>query len=341
MSEAYQTPKGVMEQEVDFPVNWTDEKIEAFENSGIKCINWNGFKILSGGSYNMKFFNDLAVRKHKTQSIIILITGAPGEGKTYCGLRLGEIFDKDFEVNLQVAFSREQILYLFGAKSPLKRGQVILIDEAHFSAGARNWYEDLQKDLMNSMAAIRSKGFFIVIVALHKNMLDKIIRQYVLSYMVHIERRGHGIAYSLHTPRFEDQTRYNRIGPVELQIPGFEMCSNPNCLDCRYLYGDRPCMVSRARYERIKNDFLNKVSATSEQKEIDKRMRGSLPPDKELLPMIYEKRYKLDYTGTGTLEWTSLQGILEELGHKVGRTQCLGLCTKLQRTYPDLKREGV
>lgn len=337
MSESYRTEKGVDERVVDYPVGWSDELKESTEAAGIKCLNWNGFKMLVGGSYNLKFFNQIAMRKSKMQSIIILITGPPGEGKTYCGLRLCEIFDKDFDVDTQVAFTREHILKLFGPKSPLKRGQCILIDEAHFVAGARNWYEDLQKDLMNSMAAIRSKGFMIIIVALHKNMLDKIIRQFVLTYQIHMEKRGYGIAYALHTPRFEDKTRYNRLGSVALQLPGVESCPSANCLDCKYLYEEDSCKVSRTKYERNKLEFLNAVSVMSEQKEADKRMRGSLPPDSDLLPMIYAQRHKLDHTGTGSIEWTSLQGILEELGYKGSRIKCLEYVTKLQRAYPDLK----
>ena len=74
----------------------------------------------------------------------------------------------------QVVFDRGHFLYLIGNKSPLKRGQIIMADEAQYAMGSRNWYEDLQQDLMEAVESVRSRGYIILIVALHLNMLDKI-----------------------------------------------------------------------------------------------------------------------------------------------------------------------
>ena len=107
--QAYIIPKGVDEREVPFPSSFTEEQAEEMKRNGIKCINWNGLTMLVGPGYNPSFFNELAKRRRANQSIIIVITGAPGEDKTYCGLRIGEIFDKKFDMNVNVAFTRTAI----------------------------------------------------------------------------------------------------------------------------------------------------------------------------------------------------------------------------------------
>ena len=50
-----------------------------------------------------------------------------------------EIFDKKFNPVIQIIFYREQLLDIISKKVKLKRGQVIILDEAHMSAGARHW----------------------------------------------------------------------------------------------------------------------------------------------------------------------------------------------------------
>lgn len=47
-------------------------------------------------------------------SSIGAIAGPPGEGKSYFGLRLAEIFDPDFDVTLQVVFTRQHLIYYLG-----------------------------------------------------------------------------------------------------------------------------------------------------------------------------------------------------------------------------------
>lgn len=170
----------------------------------------------------------------------------------------------------QVVFDRAHFLHLIGNDSPLNRGSTIMGDEAQYAMGARNWYNDLQNDLMESIESVRSRGFIINIVALHLDLLDKIIRKFVLTYMFHIEDRGKATVYRLHTPRFGSQMYKNRLGEIRLMLPDYDACHNHDCLNCEYLYvGPRSrtrCMTIRAKYERRKKEFTGRRSKQAQEK---------------------------------------------------------------------------
>jgi len=236
------------------------------EGTPYSVMDWNNFKVMFGGGRGPGLLNEFKVRMAKNKSVIILITGSPGEGKSYFALRFAQIFDKFFNPYLQIVFSRKHLLWLLGPESPLQRGQVIIIDEAQFIAGARRWYDEVQKDVMDHMEAIRSKGYIIIIVALHLDLLDKIIRKFVLSHMFHMEERGVARVYRVFTPRFSTITYSKKIGVLKLRLPDYEKCKSvmPDCLVCKHR---EECQTLRAIYERRKRNFLAEQALKAQRKE--------------------------------------------------------------------------
>ena len=274
-----------------------------------KLWNWNGYAVLTGNGKSAFILDDIQYRRNNVKQNMMIVVGAPGEGKTYFGLRLSEILDKKFNPNLQIVFDRTHLLWLIGPKSPLKMGQVILIDEAQFIAGARRWYEDIQKDVMEHIEAIRSKGYVILIIALHINLLDKVIRKYVLSQMMKMRERGSAIVYSLWTPTFQDKLYRKRKGSIMLQIPSFEQCKYHSCLLCRF---QDKCMTNRAIYERRKKEFLARMSTISQQKAAKREQKQKFVNPTDAMEKIVEQQQKIVYTPKGNPEPESIRIILEE-----------------------------
>lgn len=281
---------------------------EIEDTSSLKLLNWNGFGVIVGNGHNASILDEIQHRRKDIKQNMILICGAPGEGKSYFALRLAQIFDTKFNPQLQIVFERTHLLWLLSAKSPLAMGQVILIDEAQFIAGARRWYEEIQKDIMEHIEAIRSRGFIIIVVALHINLLDKVIRQYVLSEMMSMSSRGRAQVYELWTPTFSDKLFKRKVGRLALQLPDIEKCEYPNCLICKFQ--DR-CMTLRAVYERLKKQFLGKMSAES-------RHRAELKDQKkyidinDLLTKTIACSKDFAYAKNGIVEVESVKMILEK-----------------------------
>lgn len=274
-----------------------------------KIFNWNSFGIIVGHGKTTFILDEIQYRRRKVKQNMMIVVGQPGEGKSYFALRLSEILDKDFNPFMQIVFDRSHLLWLLGPNSPLKMGQVILIDEAQFVAGARRWYEDVQKDVMEHIEAIRSKGFIVIIVALHINLLDKIIRKYVLSHMALMMERGKAVMYNLWTPPFADKLFRRRLGKIAVQLPSYEECAYPNCLICKFQ--DR-CMTNRAIYERLKKEFLGKLALQSQQKAEVQDQRRRFINYEDTLEKILKYQKDFYYNQKGLVEPESVKIILEE-----------------------------
>ena len=295
-----------------------------------RLVNWNGFKVVTGSGKGPYFFNDIEERRNKIKSNIIIVTGSPGEGKSYFALRMGEIFDPKFNVGTQVVFERKHQLQLIGNNSPLSMGQVIMVDEAQYIAGARRWYEDIQKDVMDNLEGVRSKGFIIEIVVLHLNLLDVILRHYVLSRMIHMEGRGIGTDYELYTPRFSKNMFKHRKGKVKLKLPDYEKCKSPTCLRCTHR---KKCMTSRAIYERRKRKFLGEKSKEAQDKIKGKELRKI--KDSDIVKLLRQHQDKFIWTNRGTIDHKCMRAILREYENlELSIDRCKVVRTLYEMTHP-------
>ncbi|MBW2672012.1 MAG: hypothetical protein JRD89_01185 [Deltaproteobacteria bacterium] len=314
----------------------------------IEYVNWGGYKIAVHGASRLttEFFDRIAARRKQNRAVIIVVTGPAGEGKSYLAQRFCEIFDKNFEIidvdeieeveeyfrkkigrpgdPSQVVFDRPHFLFLLGNDSPLEYGQCILADEAQYAMGSRRWYEQLQKDLMEAIESVRSRGYIILIVALHLELLDRIIRKYVLTYMFHVEQRGKAVVYRLYTPRFEKEMRKRRLGILRLQLPSYENCPSPDCLRCNFLYGTNRrgfkgknpdgiiCKTLRARYERRKRHFIGQRSHEAEKRSMGKEAKVKKHTVGELAEKLFPIRDRIQRLRSGKFSAPHVQYILEE-----------------------------
>ena len=279
------------------------------DGTGNQLYKSHGQTWLIGLGYNTRIIDHIQYRINKIKQNMILIAGPPGQGKSYFALRLAQTFDKRFDPKLQVVFEPSEMMHLIGADSPLKRGQFIIIDEAQYLAGARSWYETVQRELMNSLEAIRSKGLCIVVVALHLELLDKVLRRFVLSEMMWMIDRGMASVYNITFPPFAKEPFHPKEGVLALQLPDYEKCRCPNCLVCIWR---RTCQTDRAVYERMKEYFLNKTNAQS-QKKVDAQEQKKNKLDLEfLLQYVAADKDKLEYLKSGTVDPVVVQAILKD-----------------------------
>lgn len=298
------------------------------EEPTIKIIEWNGHLFLAGPGYSPIVLDYIQARTNADVGSIIGICGAPGDGKTYSGMTLAEILDKNFNPYLQMPFSREHFLWLLSEDTPMKKGQVIIIDEAHFTTGARTWHKEDQQEMVNHIASARNMGFVIIIVALHLDMLDKILRQFVMCVYIHMERAGYGIAYKTFTPRFGKEMIKPRLGPISLLLPELDKCEKLSCLKCKSLspksQKTKECMGMRAIYERRKTAFQNELARLALLRQKEKDKLASTPRNskiaEELVPLFsFYDQGNDQYTAKGRLRVELIIAQVQELyGIEIG-----------------------
>jgi len=155
------------------------------EDRGYRAYQYGRTINLRGPGLSTHIMDEIRGKQKTNQRVVIVCTDGAGLGKTYLALRWAQKLDPRFHIidtppsppkedHGQATFDRKHIQHLVGARSPLKRGQVIVMDEFHFGGGARDWQDKEQKRLIKLIAAIRSEGYVLIIVVLHTKMVDSI-----------------------------------------------------------------------------------------------------------------------------------------------------------------------
>jgi len=323
------------------PSGYDTKIISTIPNSEQVLIDWHGTAVVQGTGYSPVFFDQIQARTNAENGTILGVCGSPGVGKTYWCMRLGEILNRAagrrFNPYIQIPFTQEHFLWLLSDESPLQLGDVIILDEAHFAAGARNWFKEDQKELVDLIASARNMGLIVILVALHMSMLDNVLRNFTMAFYVYVERAGVGIAYKTFTPRFNTEMLKPRIGPVTLQLPDVKKCEHNKCLHCVNLYGKNGaeiCYTIRGVYERRKAEFQQlKIKASMERRK-NKELENISDNDK--LDKLHEFHDELSLTSHGNIENTIIQHILNrEMDMEVGKTKSRELAKMYMLRFPD------
>lgn len=286
-----------------------------FKGSPKLITNYLGYACGVGPGEKPWFFSEIRHRQKKQRPIVILVTGTQGTGKTYAAIRIAEIFDKRFVPEKQIAMDRSMITKLVSGRGKLRRNQTIIIDESQFGANARSWANKDQQSLMNFLAAARFYGYIIIIVALHRSMLDSIIRERIVNFHIHMEDRGVSTVYEPRHARFDENPYPSRKGRLVLQLPDYDRCDFVTCLTCKK---KSDCKTVRARYERMKTEFVQSEAELQDQLEQEAK-QSKLPYSTlaELKEGLLHKQFEISYKGNGEVNVTRTSKRIRDAGFKL------------------------
>jgi len=329
------------------------ERFKYLEKTGVKCLKYGHTLVLQGGDHTTRIFDEIKRKQNNNESVVVAVTGYPGKGKTYGAIRMCQKLDHRFHIldipppevdDGQIAFSREHLDYLTGENTPLKRGQVIVIDEAHYGVGARKWGDREQQEIVDHIAAIRSKGFLLFLVVLHTEMIDKILRKFVFNYEFHFPVRGEAVVYRKYFPQFAKEPHVRRLGKIKLLLPDEQLCNALDCFKCKYLdlknrKPESRCMTIRAVYERRKEWFLNhaKDKEEKEEKQASITVEEIDKEEAEITQGFYEYQdlLELNIRGGG-LASHSVKKALVAMGKKATSREVDKWKKILEQKYPTL-----
>jgi len=341
--ERYRTPKGVDERVYPTPERF----VEILEANSAKAYKYGHTLWAKGGIFSTAIIDEIHRRRKNNESVVISVTGPPGSGKTYFAMRFGQKLDKKFHIrdipapppnkdSSQLAFGREHLSYLTGPKSPLKRDQVIAMDESHFGVGARSWQNADQQELTNYIAAIRSKGFILMIITLHTEMIDKLLRNFVVNYEFYVTKRGEAIIYRKFFPQHATKPYKKRLGKMRLMMPDEELCNWTSCLRCPELHKvpKERCETIRATYERRKKAFLDQRS----EKKQEETKEGQLSFEVRFMAHIYDLKEEIKWISSkGNIDHVWILFIAErDFGVHLGEAKCRAIAKKILFNYPDI-----
>lgn len=142
-------------------------------------------KVPEGQIINRWFLNRMVRRN---QNVILAITGSTGSGKSYLCLRIAELwykffFKKGFDVAVHVCFSIGEVMKLL-ASGILKRGDIIILEEAGTSLGSLDFHNRVSKLFGYVLQSFRSLNVCLIMNLPVLSMLNKSARLLIHSHFV-------------------------------------------------------------------------------------------------------------------------------------------------------------
>lgn len=225
-----------------------------------------------GATTNQIFKNRMI---EANQNMLIAITGKTGSGKSYASLRIAELwYRKQFKKELpreNICFSIEELMERL-VNGNLKRGDVLILEEAGTSMGNLDFASQAAKAFNYVLQSFRSRNISIIMNLPFLTMLNKTSRTllharletlgidtatnkcYVKPLMLQVNQSS-GKVY-IHFPEFLIDGHYEKITKLSFTKP------SPELIEI---------------YEKKKLEFVNNLSKQVLNDLIKKRVPGAKP----------------------------------------------------------------
>jgi len=220
----------------------------------LKWIKFHGHIVPynSALGVTLKWFNHIQGRITKKLSTKIIVVGEAGISKTYTALAIAEFFDKRFGVN-EVIFGHRDYMEL---TLKLRAGRWIVLDEPSYVLGKREWYNELNKILVQTIESDRYRVHPLLIPIISKDLLDKTLREHLIQFMIIMYDLGSGEIYRLSRDHFNDKVLYHHVCGLKILTPKRNLqaeCSKHTCLECSKLPDCNKFIWPK--YERKRNEI--------------------------------------------------------------------------------------
>lgn len=207
---------------------------------------------------------------HKNTSVVLIVDGRSGMGKTTLSSQMGMYCDKDFSLK-NFYFTPEDFL---DGLSKAEKGDFILFDEAMLLS-SRNALSEINKMCIIAMSMIRSKQIFVCFCV---NSIFDLDRNIALSradvlfsvYGMHLIDRGSVMAF------FKGEDGLDRLKDLYLRGKKYYSYSHPKSnFNCNF---SKHFAVNEEEYERLKQEGVNRFLGSSSDRlgSRDKRIRDIL-----------------------------------------------------------------
>lgn len=238
----------------------------------LQPIKYRGFVLPYSASLRVgtSIYDEWRWRIQNQRPIRMAIVGEAGIGKTIQGIYIARILEgktqggKDrFKIN-QVAFERDEYIKL---QDTLVPGKCIVAEETAYTMAAREWQAKEQRETIKIVETSRYLNTPMIFPIVNRNLLDKIIREYYVNYVVEMKDRGIGKVFYTWHPQWKTHDMRKGKGWMYVSLPGVEWarCGRKTCLYCPKLYNKKTRRHSKscsktiwAQYERKRDTVLHK-----------------------------------------------------------------------------------
>lgn len=205
--------------ETDFVRKFPKDQIREFNGDYVLLHNGYGFNS-EGQKILVPFLSNIVKTRIKQEkNNLMLVTGEASSGKSYLGLSLCEYFDPKFNVD-KVIFTPKQF---FDTVLNLPKNSWVLLDEPAQALSHREWYSDINKCITWTVESFRFRLIHMVFTAINPSLIDKVLRDYLLHFLLVMKTRGHAQIYQYAPSPFNPETRTPYLGEIMTELPSKQL----------------------------------------------------------------------------------------------------------------------
>lgn len=189
------------------------------------------------------------------RNLLMIICGATGTGKSYSALTIAKLINPKFDVNKHVVFDVESFMKLLNSKK-VRRGDVIVWDEAGVGIPAREWYSISNKAINYVLQTFRHLNLCVIFTTPSFDYVDKQTR---LLFHVYIET----VKIDRKNKRVICKVMENQFNPAMGKEYKKYFWVNGKKME-RFNIG-KPTKTMQKNYEQLKKDFSEDLRKTVEK----------------------------------------------------------------------------
>ena len=282
------------------------------------------------------FSNEIRRRIHQQKPSNVIFCGEPGVSKTYTATALARYVQPNFTDD-QITYTYTHFMELM---IKLPEGYVILFDEPEYAMGHRDWYKDINKALVATTRSGRFKIHPLFIPTINKSLLDKVIRKYLLQYMVWLDDRGEGQIYRISPNKFDESVMHIPLWKIRVEMLDVAKCPKRWCLNCPR-FNDKSCQLLRAKYEHQRKE-IQEQRYKEDLEKTKQRESAILYSVQQLEDMAVKIKEKWVWNQKGNIDYHSILLCFEEVyGVMLLESKAQSLSKRLSMKYRETKKQSV
>jgi hypothetical protein len=310
----------------------------------LALMNFRGWETLVCKERAISPFFSSGVRYRVNHKLYtnVAVTGEPGIGKSYDACDMARICE-GVKANGMDRFKIKQVVYreseYLGLLPTLRMGKCIVFDEPSYALGKRDWFKEVQKVLVRTLESQRFLIHPLYVPIVNLALLDKTIRAYLISHVIHVVGRGHGICYRVKPSQRSEKVYWYNRGDIIYRMFDNNLCSRDSCLGCKKL-GDlnypRPgdCQIFRAQYERKKKSI--QLVRYEQGKEQAEQMESKELTEQQIEQIIMPEIEALRNSMSGKLDVGKIRVFLRDQGIRLSVWKTYQIKRTIESANPKL-----
>jgi len=224
------------------------------------------------------------IKKH--QNMLLAIIGKTGSGKSYAGLSIAEMLDKNFTVD-RVIFGFRDLMRVINSGETFKPGTCFVWDEFQIDAGSRDWQSVANRLINSLLSTFRHKNFILIITTPYLDFIDNQSRK-----LLHAE---------METKKIDYKKKETKLKPQLIQYNGRNKKFYYKYLRIRTAKGIRPIVSWSIKkpskelveaYEAKKTEFTTKLNQGIEA-QLNDIENNKKPKEKKPLTLLQMESMRL------------------------------------------------